>query len=91
MQKLNLKDAGAYRLSNWARRILIGVRSNRHILRSEEVRRLEFKITCGRCGENAIFKNGDSKSIGEIDLIVPWESSKVQIWCDKCNDFIEIE
>lgn len=56
----------------------------------KEVRGLEFKITCGKCGENAMFKDGGSKNIGEIDLIVPWEDNGVEIWCDKCNDYITL-
>jgi hypothetical protein len=52
---------------------------------------LEFIIKCGKCGESATFKDGDSKNRGEIDLITSWSDNEIQIWCDKCNEYITIQ
>jgi hypothetical protein len=51
---------------------------------------LEFIITCGKCGEKAAFKDGDRKHKGEIDMVIMYDG-EIEIWCDKCNEYITLQ
>jgi formylmethanofuran dehydrogenase subunit E len=51
---------------------------------------MEFIVRCGRCGETATFKDGDNKKQGEIDFQTTWDDVGIEIWCDKCNEYITL-